>query len=203
MGSMGDFLVIDTEGKEEVTEVAVIDAKGKLIYEAYNADHSSKKNLQIKRKSLSTILSALQELAQGKCLVFHYAEHDLKVIRQSFKKIGKPCPNFDYECTWKLAQQVFPNLDSYSLEHLSKQLKLRVEGNLFYSESAHAARYDAAFTYELYQKIQAQINPLFALKNQPNPFSESRVDHPFQRYPDYSQLNPRAVHHLASCGVGN
>ena len=188
MGCMRDFLVIDTEGKEEVTEVAVVNAKGDLIYEAYNSDHPSKKNLQIKRKSLSTILSDFQELAQGKCLVFHYAEHDLKVIRQSFQKMGDPCPNFDHECTWELAQQVFPNLDSYSLEHLSKQLKLRVEGNLFYSESAHAARYDAAFTYELYQKIQSKINPLFSLRSQTNPFSESRVDHPFQKYPDYSQL---------------
>ena len=38
---MRDFLVIDTEGKEEVTEVAVLDAKGDLIYEAYNSDHPS------------------------------------------------------------------------------------------------------------------------------------------------------------------
>jgi len=85
---MRDFLVVDTEGKEEVTEIAVIDANGNLIYEAYNSDHPSKKNLQMKRKSLSAILADFQDLAQGKCLVFHYAEHDLKVIRQSFQKIG-------------------------------------------------------------------------------------------------------------------
>lgn len=185
---MQDFLVIDTEGKEEITEIAVIDAKGNIIYEAYNSEHPSKKNLQMKRKSLSAILTDFQELAQRKCLVFHYAEHDLKVIRQSFKKIGEPYPNFEYECTWELAQQCFPDLNSYSLEYLSKQLMLRVEGNLFYSEAAHAARYDAAFTYQLYQRIQETINPLFPLRNEPNPFSESRVDHPFQQYPDYSQL---------------
>lgn len=185
---MLDFLVIDTEGKNEITEIAILDSQGKLIYEAYNAQHPSKQNIKIKRKSLETILSDLVELAKNKRLVFHYAEHDLKVIKQSFQKVGQSCPTFKTDCTWELAQTYFPELDSYSLEYLSKQLTLRVEGQFFNSDLAHVARYDAQFTYQLYQKILQKQNPLYALKSQPNPFNDSRVDHPFQTHPDYSQL---------------
>lgn len=185
---MLDFLVIDTEGKNEITEIAILDSQGELIYEAYNAQHPSKQNIKIKRKSLETILSDLVELAKNKRLVFHYAEHDLKVIKQSFQKVGQSCPTFKTDCTWELAQTYFPELDSYSLEYLSKQLTLRVEGQFFNSDLAHVARYDAQFTYQLYQKILPKQNPLYALKSQPNPFNDSRVDHPFQTHPDYSQL---------------
>jgi len=185
---MSDFLVIDTEGKDEITEIAILDSQGELIYEAYNSQHPSKQDIKIKRKPLETILSDFVELAQNQRLVFHYAEHDCQVIEESFQKLGQLCPYFETDCTWELAQTYFPRLDSYSLEHLSKQLLLRVDGQLFNSEFAHAARYDAHFTYQLYQKILKRHNPLLALKNEPNPFNDSRVDNPFQTHPDYTKL---------------
>ncbi|PSO48914.1 MAG: exonuclease [Cyanobacteria bacterium SW_9_44_58] len=185
---MSNFLVIDTEGKDEIAEIAILDSQGELIYEAYNAEHPSKQDIKIKRKPLETILSDFIELARNKRLVFHYAEHDCQVIEESFQKLGQPCPNFETDCTWELAQTYFPRLDSYSLEHLSKQLLLRVDGQLFNSEFAHAARYDAQFTYQLYQEILKRQNPLLALKNEPNPFNDSRVDNPFQTHPDYTKL---------------
>jgi len=185
---MSDFLVIDTEGKDEITEIAIVDSQGELIYEAYNSQHPSKQDIKIKRKPLETILSDLVKLTQNKHLVFHYAEHDLEVIQASFHKLGQSCPNFETACTWELAQTYFPQLDSYSLEYLSKQLTLRVDGQIFNSEFAHTARYDAQFTYQLYQKILKQHNPLLTLKNEPNPFNDSRVDNPFQKHPDYTNL---------------
>jgi hypothetical protein len=185
---MSDFLVIDTEGKDEITEIAILDSQGELIYEAYNSQHPSKQDIKIKRKPLETILSDFAELAQNQRLVFHYAEHDCQVIQESFQKLGQLCPYFETDCTWELAQTYFPRLDSYSLEYLSKQLLLRVNGQLFNAEFAHAARYDAQFTYQLYQEILKRHNPLFALKNEPNPFNDSRVDNPFQTHPDYTKL---------------
>ena len=85
---MSDFLVIDTEGKDEIAEIAILDSQGELIYEAYNSQHPSKQDIKIKRKPLETILSDFAELAQNQRLVFHYAEHDCQVIEESFQKLG-------------------------------------------------------------------------------------------------------------------
>jgi hypothetical protein len=40
MQAQQDFIVIDTEGKNELREIAVIDSQGKLVYEAF-AIHST------------------------------------------------------------------------------------------------------------------------------------------------------------------
>jgi Cdc6-like AAA superfamily ATPase len=51
---------------------------------------------------------------------------------------------------------------------------------------AHTASYDAKFTYHLYRKIMLEN-----LKKQPNPFTSSRVDTPFQHHPDYADTYHR------------
>ena len=179
-----DFIVVDTEGRRNLREIAVIDSAGKLIYEAYNGDAEDVERVS-PSKPLKTILTDFASIADGKILVFHHAEHDLTVLKRSFQKANLFWQNFDrVHCTYKLARQHFP-LTTYSLEYLSKKLNLKVDRQYFDRRQAHVARYDALFTYQLYLAIQQKMTPVSITIN---PFGSSRVDNPFQTHPDNSSV---------------
>ncbi len=177
-----DFVVIDTEGKPELSELAIVNSQGKLIYEGFSENHPKNGRNTTNLKSLNVLLTEFLHTVQDKKIICHYAKHDIDVLRYSFQKAGLKWPNLNFECTWTLATNYWEGLASYSLEYLSKHLNLRVNNNYFIHDLAHSARYDAEFTYYLYRQLMLE-----PLKKQPNPFSSSRVDTPFQTHPDYSQ----------------
>lgn len=185
-----DFIVIDTEGKGFLREIAVINSQGKLIYEAFTEGHPDNSAIRLKRKSLSDIVREFAVIAQNKTLVCHYAEHDSHVLQNSFLKAGVKWQPFSFECSCQLARRCFPNLAGYSLGYLSKHFLLRVENKLFEASRAHSARYDAEFTYHLYLKVRERLAMYERLRNTSNPFSSSRVDTPFQDHIDL-----KAVYH--------
>ncbi len=190
MGIGQDFIVIDTEGKGELSEIAVIDSQGKLIYEAFTAGHPNNAAIRVKHKSLRNIVREFVEIAQNKTLVCHSAKHDSRVLQNSFLKAGVRWQPFSFECSCELARRCFPSLPEHSLGYLSKHLKLKVEDKLFDTSRAHTARYDAEFTYCLYLKLKERLAMYELLRNTPNPFSSSRVDTPFQNH-----LDLNAVYH--------
>ena len=190
-----DFLVVDTEGSNKLKEIAIINSKGELIYEAFVREtidsNSSLVNpadsLAFDCLPLKEVLSDFIRLSHKKTLVFHYAKHDLKVLRNSFKKADFTWCQLDVECTYQGAMTQFPNLPSYSLEYLSKKFNLQVKHQYFNSQQAHTARYDAQFTYQLYIKIRQQMT-INKLADKPNPFGSSVVDNPFQNHIDCSDI---------------
>ncbi len=175
-----DFVVIDTEGKPELSELAIVDSQGHVIYEAFSRDHPNNKPHLPNLKSLKTLLQEFLNIVQGKKIVCHYAKHDIAVLKSSFQKAGLKMPSLEFDCTYVKAKNDWLGLESYSLEYLSKHLNLQVNNRYFSRDMAHAARYDAEFTYQLYRQLM-----IHKLKDQPNPFSGSRVDTPFQNHPDY------------------
>ena len=188
-----DFVVVDTEGNPELSEIAMLDSQGQLIYEAFAAEHPANLGSQHPLKPLQQIVQDIADLARTKRVVCHYTEHDLKVLRFSFRQANVPWTNFEVACTWELAKQHLPSLESYSLQHLSQCLHLKVNGKRFNTSQAHTARYDAEFTHQLYLKIlenQRQTAMQTQLQDTPNPFSSSRVDNPFQDH-----LDLQAVYH--------
>lgn len=187
-----DFIVIDTEGRRELTEIAIINSQGELIYEAFNRDCSEYiyQGRSFKpSKLLKTILEDFKTIATGKILVFHNAEHDLAVLERSFSQIALPFPDYrQIYCTYREAQKAFA-ASRYSLEYLAKKLNLKVDRQYFNREQAHVARYDAQFTYQLYLTIK-RMNSVLPTSDlsQVNPFGSSRVDNPFQTHPDNSNI---------------
>jgi DNA polymerase III epsilon subunit-like protein len=190
-----DFIVVDTEGHKELKEIAVIDSTGKLIYEALNGDLVNNIQRGLTSKPLTTILTDFVSIADRKLLVFHHAEHDLKVLQRSFQKVNLSWQNvLQIDCTYKLARQHFPS-SAYSLEYLAKKLNLKVDRQYFDCRHAHVARYDALFTYQLYLAIQRKMSPVSTTIN---PFGSSRVDNPFQTHPDNGNVYHAQYTHLKS-----
>ncbi|HLO89035.1 MAG TPA: exonuclease domain-containing protein [Nostocaceae cyanobacterium] len=174
-----DFVVLDTEGNPNLSELALVNSQGVVIYEGFCEQPNTHQNFS-NVKNLKTLLLEFLTIVQGKKIVCHYAEHDIDVLKRSFRQVGLTWPNLQFECTWNLAKNYWQGLESYSLEYLSKYFNFRVNNRYFIPNMAHTARYDAEFTYHLYRKIMLE-----QLKQQPNPFGSSRVDTPFQNHPDY------------------
>jgi Cdc6-like AAA superfamily ATPase len=181
-----DFVVLDTEGSPNLTELAIVDSQGVVIYEGFCDGKSHGFQNVLNLKSLKTLLTEFLTIVEHKKIICHYAEHDIDILKHSFRQVGLPWPNLQFDCTWILAKESFADLESYSLEYLSKYLNLRANNQYFLPNMAHTARYDAIFTYYLYRKIMLEH-----LKKKPNPFSSSRVDTPFQHHPDYPNIYDR------------
>jgi len=191
---MKDFIVLDTEGKaDQLSEIAVVNSHGQLIYEAFVQGHLNNDERRINVKPLPNILADFLTLAQTKLIVCHFAEHDINVLKHSFQRAAITWPtSLTFACSFELAKAHLPRLSSYSLEYLSRHLNLKVENHYFNPNFAHAARYDAAFTYQLYLTLRPPPTMLTTLKeklqNLPDPFSSSRVDTPFQNHLDLADI---------------
>lgn len=192
---MKDFIIIDTEGKNQLSEIAIINNQGKLIYEAFVKDELNSEGRKVNAKSLKEIVENFLTLAQSKLIICHYAAHDIKVLKNSFKKVKLKWPNLKFDCSFELAKKHFPGLKSYSLDYLSKHFKLSVDNKYFNSNSAHTAKYDAQFTYQLYIKMRS---PLMIDTTKPNPFGTCRVDTPFQNHADLKEISQEQFEILKS-----
>ncbi len=184
MPELQDFIVLDTEGRDCLTEIAIVDGQGQVIYEACTPERLESISYRLNRRDLAKIISEITEIIRQKLIVCHGAEHDEKILKRSYRKVSQQWPSLKFACTFELAQTYFPRLPSYSLESLSKQLQLQVNGQYFRPDHAHAARYDAEFTYQLYCHIKRK-KAMSQYRSISNPFSSSRVDNPFQCYPDW------------------
>ncbi|MCI5145594.1 MAG: 3'-5' exonuclease, partial [Candidatus Electrothrix sp. AR3] len=183
---ISDFIVLDTEGRDTITEIALIDHQGDLLFEGFVEGGE----VQHDTYQLPDLLKKLVKCTGQKKLICHYAEHDEEVLRKSFAAAELAWPKFSFVCTCELAKKCFANLSGYSLEYLSKSLQLQVDRKYFNPQAAHGAQYDAQFTLELYRKIQQQQRAQSIISH--NPFSNTRVDSPFQQHPDLD-----AIHHHA------
>lgn len=184
MRAIENFIVIDTEGQPILRELAIVNHEGELIYEAFTDNHPQNPRIPYRVKPLKTILTEFIEIAQNQTIICHYAQHDIEVLRNTFKAVDIAAPQLDFQCSFEMAQQYLPQLNSHSLEALSKHLRLKLEGQFFSKDSAHRAKYDALFTYQLYKHILNECLKT-ELKELPNPFGTSRVDTPFQDHPDF------------------
>lgn len=193
-GDRPDFIVIDTEGQKLLREVAVIDKKGLLIYEAFVDGHYNNESQKIKRKSLSQIIDDLSSLLFKKTIICHHVNHDKKVLKESFKYVKKQFPICNFICTLQLTKKYYPHFPNYSLEYITKQLRLKLNQRFFNNNLAHSAAYDAKFTHQLYlhllgiENMNKTIISSSELSHYPNPFTSSRVDHPFQIHLDFEQV---------------
>jgi DNA polymerase III epsilon subunit-like protein len=195
--SITSFIVVDTEGRDVLKEIAILDHQGKLLYQAWVAEHPDNAERASQTQSLQIILDRFLSIARHHTIVCHHAQHDRQVIYRACRMANIPVPVLQFICTWELAQVTFPDLTRYSLEYLSKKLALKVDQKPFNPRQAHTSKYDTEFTYQLYQKIldtqpcqSPSSNPTMdpLLKSKPNPFASSRVDTPFQNHPDQKQI---------------
>jgi len=95
-----DFIVVDTEGKDELKEIAIIDSQGSLIYEAFNVNYLADYDIQLTGKNLQDILEDFLKIAQDKLILCHYAKHDYQILQQNFKRLNIITDKLNFQCTF-------------------------------------------------------------------------------------------------------
>ncbi len=168
------FIVVDTEGNDIITEIAIIDEDGKLIFEEFIDNN------------LKDVLLRAKIILELNITVAHYAEHDRAILEKSYKSVGIPI-KLNMICSYEKSRELIKDIESYSLEFLSKSLFLQDSDKFFNKDLAHRASYDAQFTYLLYKKLLDIEKSNKNAKNI-NPFSSSKVDNPFQHHFDDKSL---------------
>ncbi|GAB1541886.1 hypothetical protein NUACC21_45590 [Scytonema sp. NUACC21] len=93
-----DFVVLDTEGKPELRELAIVDNRGRVIYEGFSKNHPKNSVSIPNLKSLTTLLTEFLNVVQGKKIVCHYAQHDKEILESSFRKAGLVLPDLEFDC---------------------------------------------------------------------------------------------------------
>lgn len=176
------FVVVDTEGKDTLCEIAIIDKDGILIYEKFVEDDFTK------------TLREIKPILESHLIVAHYAKHDISIIKNSYKSIREEVTLQSY-CTYENSKNILPKLESYSLEYLSTALFLKHKDKYFDKNLAHRASYDAHYTYLLYKKI-IDIEQNRRVAKRVNPFGSSKVDNPFQKHFDDTTLYEKEFHTL-------
>lgn len=171
-----NFIVLDTEGNPNLTEIAIINNNGDKIYEKFINDNN-------REKTLNELFHILKNIP----IVCHYAKHDKDILQRAFNLYNINVSKFKYICTFELSKKYFKEFKKYSLEYLSSKLNIKIDGKYFYENMAHRASYDAIFTYHLYQKLlEKQMQEDYHKIE--NPFSSSRVDTPFQKHFDLEDI---------------
>jgi len=183
---MQDFIVLDTEGKEFLRELAILDRHGNELYNVFVQEAVGHADAW-RAKPLRTVLEEFFVLARGKQVVCHYADHDREVLQQACQQAGILWEQLDFVCTYNLARQEYPELNGYSLEYLCKHFDLHWDKRAYNRDVAHTARYDTQFTYLLYRKLKSEQLKQ-QLHGKPNPFGDSRVDNPFEYHVDMPKV---------------
>ncbi|MFN0318552.1 MAG: hypothetical protein ACKVQA_26295, partial [Burkholderiales bacterium] len=106
--TIDSFLVIDTEGNPVLTEIALVDSQGKIVYDASVSS----------RQLLSTVITEVMRHCVNQKLVFHNAEHDRRILLNSCQKVGITWEFGNGECTCEMARSLLPQLSQYSLDYL-------------------------------------------------------------------------------------
>ncbi len=106
----------------------------------------------------STVVPELLDFIGGDTLSAHNASFDEKFLVAEAERLQRSCGHAALVCSLKLSRRVFPNLASYKLGQLSRQLGIAFRG------SAHRAEADAEVAAEVLIHIGRHIASSYGLE---------------------------------------
>jgi len=106
----------------------------------------------------STVVPELLDFIGGDTLSAHNASFDEKFLVAEAERLQRSCGHAALVCSLKLSRRVFPNLASYKLGQLSRQLGIAFRG------SAHRAEADAEVAAEVLIHIGRHLGSSYGLE---------------------------------------
>ncbi len=159
------FAVVDIEttggnfNKDRIIEIAIVVHNGQKVIEDYSTlvnplrpigpfitGLTGISNEMVEdAPTFDQVAERIQELTKGRIFVAHNARFDYGFMKSEYKRLGKPFRRGNL-CTVQMSRKVFPDLVSYSLGNLCKDLQIPVDNR-------HRAFGDAAATAVLLEKL--------------------------------------------------
>ena len=75
----------------------------------------------------------LERLTRADIVITHNAQFDIGALRATLGHFGLACPGFDYLCTYRLAENIWPDLPNHQLNTLAAHI-----GHEFHHHNAQA-----------------------------------------------------------------
>jgi DNA polymerase-3 subunit epsilon len=64
----------------------------------------------------------LERLTRADIVIAHNAQFDIGVLRATLDHFGLACPEFDYLCTYRVAERIWPDLPNHQLNTLAAHI---------------------------------------------------------------------------------
>ena len=64
----------------------------------------------------------LEHLTCADIVIAHNAQFDIGVLRATLEHFGMACPEFDYLCTYRVAERIWPDLKNHKLNTLATHI---------------------------------------------------------------------------------
>jgi DNA polymerase-3 subunit epsilon len=64
----------------------------------------------------------LERLTRADIVIAHNAQFDIGALRATLAHFGLRCPEFDYLCTYRVAERIWPDLPAYNLKALAAHI---------------------------------------------------------------------------------
>lgn len=204
MGNL-NFVAIDLEtatqrrnsiceiGITIVKDATIVESKSWLVeppdnfFQPFNiAIHHITPELTENAPTFPQVWQEVSEYLNGQVVVAHNASFDMYVLKDTFDTFEIPYPQFDYYCSYRLAQKVIKGLSSYSLPLLCNSLDIKFGTH-------HRAENDSVGCAEIFIKCvsRAGVRSLQELQSKFN-FRCGRFDAGYFRpQRSYSQGNTK------------
>ena len=75
----------------------------------------------------------MERLTRADIVIAHNAQFDLGVLQATLDHFGLACPEFDYLCTYRVAERIWPDLPNHQLNTLAAHI-----GHEFHHHHAQA-----------------------------------------------------------------
>lgn len=85
-------------------------------------------------------LQEVRQMLEGQLVIAHNAAFDMSVLRYCLDEYGLEYPMFDYLCTVKTSQKVYPELHAHKLNILADHLSLELEHHQALSDALACAQ---------------------------------------------------------------
>ena len=92
----------------------------------------------------------LERLTRSDLVIAHNAPFDIGVLRATLEHFGLACPGFDYLCTYRVAERIWPDLPDHQLNTLAAHI-----GHEF---NHHHAQDDAVAAGRVLLAMMKQVN---------------------------------------------
>lgn len=64
----------------------------------------------------------LEYLTRANIVIAHNAQFDIAVLRATLEHFGLACPKFDYFCTYRMSERIWPDLPHHNLKALAAHI---------------------------------------------------------------------------------
>ena len=74
----------------------------------------------------ATASELLERLTRADIVIAHNAQFDIGVLQATLDHFGLSCPEFDYLCTYRVAERIWPDLPDHRLNTLATHIGLGI-----------------------------------------------------------------------------